>query len=93
MSKNQESRVKETNEPKYCQPTLKRGQVTHQKCVESQPHEASNLSTTRSHPLVMFAIHTPPAPPVPHRIPSIESVLSPEWTHTITTIMGLPLSS
>ena len=62
--------------------------MTHQKCLEAQPHEASNLSTTRSHPLAMFAIHTPPAPPVPDSISSIESVLSPEWTHAITTIMG-----
>ena len=63
------------------------------KCLEAKPHEASNLSTTRSHPLAMFAMHTPPAPPVPDRISSIESVLSPEWTHAITTIMGHPLSS
>ena len=35
----------------------------------------------------------PPTPPVPGRIPSIESVLSPEWTHAITTLMGHPLSS
>ena len=41
----------------------------------------------------MFAMHTPPAPPVPDRIPSKESILSPEWTHTITTLMGHPLSS
>ena len=65
--------------PDIASQSLKRGQVTHQKCLEAQPHEASNLSTTRSHPLVMFAIHTPPAPPVPDRISSIESVLSPEW--------------
>ena len=38
------SRVKEANEPKYCQPTLKRGHMTHQMYVEAQPHEASNLS-------------------------------------------------
>ena len=36
---------------------------------------------------------TPPAPPVPDRIPSKESILSPEWTHAITTLMGHPLSS
>ena len=41
----------------------------------------------------MFTMHTPPAPPVPDRISSIESVLSPEWTHAITTTMGHPLSS
>ena len=67
--------------------------MTHQKCLEVQTHEASNLSTTRSHPLAMFTMHTPPAPPVPDRIPSKGSILSPEWTHAITTIMGHPLSS
>ena len=38
-NQNQEpkSRVKAANEPKYCQPTLKRGQVTHQKCLEAHP--------------------------------------------------------
>ena len=67
--------------------------MTHQKCLEVQPHEASNLSTTRSHPLAMFAMRTPPPPPVPDRIPSKEDILSPEWTHAITTIMVHPLSS
>ena len=67
--------------------------MTHQKSLEAKPHEASNLITTRSHPLAMFAMHTPPAPPVPDRIPSKESILSPEWTHAITTLMGHPLSS
>ena len=66
---------------------------THQKCLEVKSHEASNLNTTRSHPLAMFTMHTPPAPPVPDRIPSKGSILSPEWTHAITTIMGHPLSS
>ena len=84
---------KEANEPKYCQPTLKRGQVIHQKCLVVQPHEASNLSTTRSHPLAMFTMHTPLAPPVPVWIPPKRNILSPEWTHAITTIMGHPLSS
>ena len=55
----------------------KRGQVTHQKSLEAQPNETSNFSTTRSHPLAMFAMHTPPAPPVPDRIPSKESILLP----------------
>ena len=41
----------------------------------------------------MFTMHTPPAPPVPDRIPSKGSILSPKWTHAITTIMGNPLSS
>ena len=41
----------------------------------------------------MFAMHTPPAPPVPDRIPSKGSILSHEWTHAITTILGHPLSS
>ena len=41
----------------------------------------------------MFTMHTPPAPPVPDRIPSKGSILSPEWTHAIITIMGHPLSS
>ena len=63
------------------------------KVSSSPPHEASNLSTTRSHPLAMFTMHTPPAPPVPVWIPPKGSILSPEWTHAITTIMGHPLSS
>ena len=67
--------------------------MTHQKWLEAQRHEASNLSTTRSHPLAMFTMHTPPAPPVPDRIPSKGSILSPEWTHAITALMGHPLSS
>ena len=67
--------------------------MTRQKCLEAQPHEGSNLSTTRSHPLAIFAMHTPPAPTVPDRIPSKGSILSHEWTHAITTIMGDPLSS
>ena len=56
--------------------------MTHQKCQEVQPPEASNLSTT-----------TPPAPPVPDRFPSKGCILSPECTHAIITIMGHPLSS
>ena len=38
-------------------------------------------------------MHTPPEPPVPVWIPPKGSILSPEWTHAITTIMGHPLSS
>ena len=41
----------------------------------------------------MFTMHTPPTPPVPVRIPPKGSILSPEWTHAITTIMGHPISS
>ena len=67
--------------------------MTQQKCLVVQPHEASNLSTTRSHPLAMFTMHIPPAPPVPVRIPLKRSILSPGWTHAITNIMGHPLSS
>ena len=67
--------------------------MTHQKCPEAQPHEASNLSTTRSHPLAMYTMHTPPTSPVPDRIPSKEGILSLEWTHTITTLMLCSLSS
>ena len=67
--------------------------MTHLKCLEAQPHEASNLSTTRSHPLAMYTMHTPSTPPIPGRIPSKEDILSPEWTHAITIIMGHPLSS
>ena len=67
--------------------------MTHQKCLEVQPHEGFNLSTTRFHPLAMYTMHTPSAPPVRDRIPSKEDILSPEWTHAITTIMGHPLSS
>ena len=67
--------------------------MTQQKCLVVQPHEASNLSTTSSHPLAMFTMHIPTAPPVPVRIPLKRSILSPGWTHAITTIMGHPLSS
>ena len=67
--------------------------MTHQKCLEVQPHEASNLSTTRFHLLAMSTMHTTPAPPLPVRIPPKGSILSPGWTHAITTIMGHPLSS
>ena len=67
--------------------------MTDQKCLEVQPHEASNLSTTRSHLLAMSTMHTTPAPPLPVRIPPKGSILSPEWTHAITTIMSHPLSS
>ena len=38
----------------------------------------------------MFTMHTPP---VPVWIPPKGSILSPEWTHAITIIMGCPLSS
>ena len=41
----------------------------------------------------MFKMHTPPAPSVPVWIPPNGSILSPEWTHAITTIIGHPLSS
>ena len=41
----------------------------------------------------MYTMHTPSTPPVPDTIPSKEDILSPEWTHAITTIMGNPLSS
>ena len=67
--------------------------MTHQKCLEVQPHEASNLSTTRFHLLAMSTMHTTPAPPLPVRIPPKGSILSPEWTHAITTIMSHHLSS
>ena len=41
----------------------------------------------------MLLMHTPLAPPVPVWFPPKGSLLSPEWTHVITTIMGHPLSS
>ena len=41
----------------------------------------------------MFTMHTPPATPVPVWISPKGSILSPEWTHAITTIMGHPISS
>ena len=66
--------------------------MTHQKCLEVQPHEVSNLSTTRSHLIAMSTMHTTPVPPLPVRIPPKGSILSPEWTHAITTIMSHPLS-
>ena len=87
------SRVKKANEPKYCHPTLKRGQVTHQK-VSSSPtprslqleyHQISSISH-------VYNAYTP-STPVPVWIPSKGSILSPEWIHAITTIMGHPLSS
>ena len=84
---------KRGKELKYCHPTLERGQVTHQKCLEAQPREACNVSTTRSHPVGMYTMQTPSAPPVPDQIPSKEGILSPEWTNAITTLMGHPLSS
>ena len=67
--------------------------MTHQKRLKAQPHEASNLSTTRSQSLAMSVMHTSPAPLVLDRIPFQESSLSPEWIHAITTLMGHPLSS
>ena len=66
--------------------------MTHQKCLEPQPHEATNLSTTRSHPIAIYTMHTPSAPQVPDRIPSKEGILSPEWTHAITTVRELDLA-
>ena len=41
----------------------------------------------------MFTMDIPPASPVPVWIPPKGSILSPQWTHAITTIMGHPLSS
>ena len=41
----------------------------------------------------MFTMSTPTTPPVPVRIPPKGSILSPGWTHAITTIMDHPLSS
>ena len=41
----------------------------------------------------MSTMHTTPAPPLPVRIPPKGSILSPEWSHAITTIMSHPLSS
>ena len=41
----------------------------------------------------MPTMHPSAEPLVPDKIPSQESPLSPEWTHAITTLMGLPLSS
>ena len=84
--------LEEANEPTYCQPTTKRGQVTHQKRIKAQPNEASNLSTPRSQSLAMSIMHTSPAPLVPDRILSQESSLSPEWIHAIATLIGHPLS-
>ena len=67
--------------------------MTHQKCLEVQPHESFNWSTTRSHLLAISTMYTTPAPPLPVRIPPKGSILSPEWTHAITTIMSQHLSS
>ena len=46
-----------------------------------------------SHSLAMPTIHPSAEPLVPHKIPSQESPLPPEWTHAITILMGHPLSS
>ena len=51
--------------------------MTNQKCLVVQTHEASNLSTTRSHSLAMFTMYKPRAPPVPVWIPPKGSILSP----------------
>ena len=67
--------------------------MTHQKRLKAQPHEASNLSTTRSQSLAMTTMQPSPTPQVPDRIPSQESLLSPEWIHAITILLGHPLTS
>ena len=67
--------------------------MTHQKCLEAQTHEASNLSTTRSHPLAMFANAYTSSTPSTRQNFIHRKCPSPEWTHAITTIMGHPLSS
>ena len=59
----------------------------------SPTQQASNLNTTRPHPLAMYTMQTPSVPAIPDRIPFKEGILSPEWTHAITTLMGRPLSS
>ena len=41
----------------------------------------------------MFTMHTPPAPPEPVWIPPKGNILSHQWIHALTTIMGHPLSS
>ena len=41
----------------------------------------------------MPTMHPYAEPLVPDKIPSQESPLSPEWIHTITILMGHPLSS
>ena len=41
----------------------------------------------------MSTMQTTPVPPLPVRISPKGSILSPEWTHAITTIMSHPLSS
>ena len=69
---------KKANEIKYCQPTLKRGHVTHQK-------EAKSLTPRiiqREHHQVQQTSSTP------HKHP-----LSPEWIHVITIVLGHPLTS
>ena len=66
--------------------------MTHQK-VSTSPHPRSlqlehHQISSHSH---VYNAYT--SSPVPDRIPSKGSILSPEWTHAITTIMGHPLSS
>ena len=46
-----------------------------------------------SQSLAMSTMHTSPAPLVPDRIPSQESLLSPEWIHAITILLVHPLTS
>ena len=41
----------------------------------------------------MSTMHTSSVPLAPDRIPSQESPLSPEWIHTITILLGHPLTS
>ena len=53
--------------------------------LKAQPHEASSLSTTRSQFLVMS---TPLTSSTPHK-----HLLSPEWIHAITILLGHPLTS
>ena len=67
----------------------------------SDPRKVSSSPTPRSFQLEYHQIacisHVynayTPASPVPIWIPPEGSILSPEWTHAITTIMGHPLSS
>ena len=67
----------------------------------SDPPKVSSSPTPRSLQLEYHQISSishvynayTPSTPVPVWIPPKGSILSPEWTHAITTIMGHPLSS
>ena len=64
--------------------------------VFQQTPSATSTTTTRSQSLAMSSPQAAPAPQepeIPESIPSQQSPLSPEWIHSITNLMGHPLTS